>query len=147
MNRRQMLTGSACVLVTTSSGCALIFDGAKGPDERSDQILWGWVICDLLLGFWPIIIDLVTGAIYVRKSAKSSEVEAFPAFMCADAQIALREVHRTRRAAIYLQQHLPECEHCVAAVTSARAGAATDLTDLMRSSPPDVVEEVVVIAV
>src|SRR5947209_4774591 len=68
-----ILTATAGVV--TLSGCATIIEGSKKPDERTGELMWGYVLVDvLLLGVIPLIIDLATGAIYERKVVAQNEV-------------------------------------------------------------------------
>jgi hypothetical protein len=63
------------VVLMGNVNCASIFDGPKRPLERSDNIMWGYVVLDVFLtGCIGLIIDLADGAIYFRTSI-SSDIE------------------------------------------------------------------------
>lgn len=56
--------------------CASILDGAKKPHERTADIQWGYVICDVLFtGLIGLIIDFADGAIYKSSNPSRSEIE------------------------------------------------------------------------
>lgn len=64
----------AMVLVVNLN-CAVILDGAKASHERTDEVMWGYVVADVLFtGLIGLIIDFSTGAIY-KSNESSSEIE------------------------------------------------------------------------
>jgi hypothetical protein len=144
MRRRELLSWAAgAALVGSTSSCALVLDGAKRPEDRSDQVLWGYLVLDVVLGLVPLIIDLSTGAIFVRLDGRQAETKAYSVATCAEASLALSGLRRARAVGEYLSLHLQTCPTCVAGLGAARQRQLIDLRELMASSPPDVLLEVV----
>lgn len=66
--RTSLLLLVAVSLFVGVTGCALIFDGAKEPSQRSSDVQWGYLILDILFtGIIGIVVDFATGAIYKKK--------------------------------------------------------------------------------
>ena len=64
----------AMVLVVNLN-CAAILDGTKASHERTDEVMWGYVVADVLLtGALGLIIDFASGAIY-KRSGSRTEIE------------------------------------------------------------------------
>jgi hypothetical protein len=147
MRRRELLSWVAgAALVSGTSSCALLLDGAKRPQERSDQVLWGYLILDVVLGLVPLIIDLGTGAIFVRQDERRAATQAWPVATCAEATLALSGLRRARAVGEYLALHLQSCPTCMAGLNDAKHRQLVDLRELMASSPPDALDEVVKVA-
>lgn len=136
MKRRSFLTGSALfAAVSTTPACALIFDGAKSPSERDhSRILWGWLILDILFtGLIGVVIDLATGAIYVRKGGATLAGTVAPANLCQEATDTVLTFGRPRRAGRYLADHVPTCLHCSLALADIEEGTV-DVADIMHGN-------------
>jgi hypothetical protein len=74
MKRFLVITLCLAFTMIPALNCATILDGAKKSHERTSEIQWGYVICDVLFtGLLGLIIDFGTGAIY--KSSKPSTME------------------------------------------------------------------------
>ncbi|MFT6144949.1 MAG: hypothetical protein ACJAZO_004841 [Myxococcota bacterium] len=133
MNRRTFLIGTSLLAVVSATpGCALIFDGGKGPDERDyGRLLWGWLILDILFtGLIGVVIDLATGAIYVRRGGATMAGTVAPANLCRDATEMVLTVGRPRRASRYLAGHVPTCLHCSLALADIQDGTV-DVAEIM----------------
>lgn len=133
MNRRAFLRSAALTVVATyTTGCALIFHGAKSHEERDyDRILWVWLIVDLLFtGPIGVIIDFGSGAIYARKSAKLGHT-ARPLKLCPEATARVAATGRARKAARYLQLHAPECTVCSTALADVDAPEDVDISSVI----------------
>ncbi len=115
MKRRSFLAGSIFAgAIATMPGCALIFDGGKGPDERDHgRILWGYLILDILFtGLLGLVIDFATGAIYARKGRRVATGSVHAVELCPVGHAGIVSAARPRRAARFIARHLPECTHC-----------------------------------
>ncbi len=125
MERRQLFTHAALAGIAISPGCALIFSGAKAPEDRDhSRILWGWLIMDILFtGFIGLIIDLATGAIYARKGdVVAAAGMARAVRLCAHAETAVVELRRPHQVGRYMADHLPTCPTCSASLASLTEG-------------------------
>jgi hypothetical protein len=148
MRRRELLSWAAgAALMSGASSCALVLDGAKRPEERSDQVLWGYLVLDVVLGLVPLVIDLATGALFVRQGEWRTETRAWPVATCPEATLALGSMRRARVVGDYLAVHLQCCPTCLAALGAAKERQQVDLRELMASSRPDGLDEVVKVAV
>jgi hypothetical protein len=131
------------VAAAATPGCALIFDGAKAPENRDyERILWGYLILDILLtGLIGLIIDFATGAIYARSGGGMTR-RARPLRLCDDAMASVAGFERTRQVAQYLKGHVHGCAECSHSLRHVDAAPEEDVGELI-AQRGDVLHEAV----
>ena len=141
MQRRSFLKSIPIGLVAVTSGCALIFSGAKSPEDRDhSRIQWGYLILDILFtGFLGLIIDFATGAIYAQKGSARSN-SAHPVQLCEQAAHTLTVSIDTGHSASYLKSHLRTCTTCAHSLRTMAQAPALDIGHIL-SRPGDILEE------
>ena len=135
MHRRQFLVRTGLVAaVAGTSGCALVFDGAKSPGEQDrSRILWGYVILDILLtGAIGLIIDFISGAIYARKGSYTGPGMVAELSLCDEAHLAMMGDMRPRHAKRFFAAHLQSCPHCSLAVAEVPDNGTIDMDSVCR---------------
>lgn len=136
MDRRRLLGGAGAGLVLVGTpACALIFSGAKAPDERDySRIQWGWLILDVLfLGFVGVLVDFLSGAIYARAAPPDDGLPSWSRRLdpCEEASRRLVAIGRARPAAVWLRGHLHTCPTCAGQLRRLEEAPVVDLTPLL----------------